>query len=41
VCDENGEFFIIDRNTENILEKGKEVLKKMTLFELMTPISIQ
>jgi len=30
---------MIDRNTENIFEKGKEVIKKISLFELMIPIS--
>ena len=41
ICDEDGDFFIIDRNSENIFEKTKEMMKKTSLFELMTPISIE
>lgn len=34
-----GNFFLYDRNTENIFEKGRDILRKSTLFDLMIPIS--
>ena len=39
VCDEEGGFVFYDRNTENILEKGRDSLKKSSLIELMVPLS--
>jgi len=41
ICDENGHFFIYDRNTENIFEKGRELMRKSTIFDLMIPISTE